>query len=59
MSSKLQQGKLKKTSDGAHQAFARSVRKNLHVFVVWNIDNRTGSPFGTIHVQDQDFVVEQ
>lgn len=45
MSSKLQQGKMKKTADGAQQAFARSVQKNLHIFITWNIERKTGSPF--------------
>ncbi len=47
MSSKLQQGGLKKTKDGAQQAFARSIRSHLHVIVVWDLDSRTGSPFAT------------
>ena len=45
MSSKLQQSKMKKTAEGAHQVFARSVRKNLHIFVIWDC-SRSGSPFG-------------
>ena len=45
MSSKLQRGKMKKTTDGAQQAFARSVRKNLHVVVTWDLETKSCSIF--------------
>ncbi len=51
MSSKLLQGKLKITRDGAQQAFARSVRKNLHVLVVWSLDSKSSSPFEVTSVR--------
>ncbi len=37
MSSKLQKGRMKKTTDGAHKMFAKAVQKNLHVFIVWDM----------------------
>ena len=52
MSSKLQRGKVKKTAEGAQQAFARAVRKNLHVFIIWNTDGKHGNPF---YVSENDF----
>ena len=45
MSSRLQQSKVKRTAQGAQQAFARAVQHNLHVFVAWDLE-RGGSPFG-------------
>jgi len=45
MTSKLQRGKVKKTVEGAQQVFARAVRKNLHVFIIWNTDGKYGNPF--------------
>ena len=44
MSSKMQTGRVKKTVEGAQQTFARAVRRQLHVFVLWDTaaDSRTG-----------------
>ena len=44
MSSKMQTGRVKKTVEGAQQTFARAVRRQLHVFVLWDTatDGRTG-----------------
>jgi hypothetical protein len=36
MSSKMQTGRVKKTVEGAQQTFARAVRRQLHVFVLWD-----------------------
>ena len=36
MSSKMQTGRVKKTVKGAQQTFARAVRRQLHVFVLWD-----------------------
>ena len=38
-----QANRLKKTPDSSYQQFASSVRKHLHIFVVWDIQD--GSPF--------------
>ena len=45
MSSKLQQGRVKKTTDGARQTFAKAVQKHLHVFILWDMDHRRDSLF--------------
>ena len=45
MSSKLQHGRVKKTTDGARQTFAKAVRKHLHVFILWDVDHRSDSLF--------------
>ena len=45
MSSKMQTGRVKKTVEGAQQTFARAVRRQLHVFVIWDTtasDGRSG-----------------
>ena len=46
MSSKMQTGRIKKTVEGAQQTFARAVRRQLHVFILWDTvatDGRTGT----------------
>ena len=43
MGSKVQVNRLKKTVESSYQEFAASVRKRLHIFVVW--DTQFGSPF--------------
>lgn len=47
MSSKLQKGRVKKTTDGARQVFSKAVWKHLHVFIVWDIDSRTECLFNS------------
>lgn len=42
---------MKKTTDGARQMFAKAVRKNLHVFIVWDVSN--GSLFSTLEQQSE------
>ena len=43
----MQTGRVKKTVEGAQQTFARAVRRQLHVFVLWDTtiaaDNRAGT----------------
>ena len=53
MSNKLQRGRVKKTTEGARQTFAKAVCKNLHVFIIWDVHYRTGSLFSTDSVLDQ------
>ena len=43
MGSRVQANRLKKTNDSSYLEFATSVRKHLHIFVVWDI--QAGSPF--------------
>ena len=46
MSNKMQAGRIKKTVEGAQQVFARAVRRQLHVFILWDVtDGRNGSLF--------------
>ena len=46
MSSKMQAGRVKKTVEGAQQAFARAVCRRLHVFILWDTaDGKTESLF--------------
>lgn len=45
ISNKLQKGKVKKTMQSAKQIFAKAVLRNLHVFVVWDVNCETGSIF--------------
>lgn len=48
MSSKMQTGRVKKTVKGAQQTFARAVRRQLHVFVLWDtIAATSGTSGGT------------
>lgn len=54
MSNKLQRGRVKKTTEGARQAFAKAVCKNLHVFIIWDVHYRTGSLFSTALEQPQN-----
>ena len=52
MSSKMQTGRVKKTVEGAQQTFARAVRRQLHVFVLWDTltasDGRSGGGAGSL-----------
>lgn len=47
MSSKMQTGRVKKTVEGAQQTFARAVRRQLHVFVLWDTIATSGTSGGS------------
>lgn len=55
MSNKLQKGRVKKTTEGARQTFARAVCKNLHVFIIWDVHHKTGSLFSTDTILEQSY----
>lgn len=43
----MQAGRMKKTVEGAQQAFSRAVGRQLHVFILWDTtDGKSGSLFG-------------
>ena len=48
MSSKMQTGRVKKTVEGAQQTFARAVRRQLHVFVLWDTIAATSGGSGAL-----------
>ncbi len=59
MSSKLQKGRVKNTTDFAQQIFAKTVRKHLHVFIIWDVDNTTDTLFSTTTANNKSLGEEQ
>ena len=59
MSSKLQKGRVKNTTDFAQKMFAKTVRKYLHVFIVWDVDNNADTLFSTNTANNKSVGEEQ